>query len=235
MALLSGCGRTSSVGIEQIVANNRRAVGSGARVNSLQMDLAMQDAGRNLDAVYQVTRDGRMRIDIIADGQRVYTEAFDGKKGWDMDQKGNATIDAHGEALWHGTQFPGGVFNLEDMAANGHKLELVGREVVDEVNYEVLKLTLSDGFETYRYINPATWLIDRARDFRAFHPAVNGQKTWVETVWSDYRPVQGVMRAFTSVNNDLTSGKVLARQTVKTIAVNADLAPSIFQMPVPRR
>lgn len=221
-----------SVTLEQIVAHNSRAVGSGAGIHSLEIDLAMQDSGQTFDAVYKATREGRMRIDIIVKGQRVYTEAYDGSQGWDMDKDGNATVDPHGDALWHGTQFPGGIFGLEDMQANGHKLEYVGRETVAGVDYYVLKLTLSDGFETYRYVNPATWLIERGRDFRAFHPAVDDKKTWVETVWSDYRPVQGVLRPSRSVNNDLTAGKQVASQTMQEYKVNPEFDPSIFQMPV---
>lgn len=220
-----------AVTLEQIVAHNAQAVGSGAGIHSLEINLAMLDSGQSFDAVYKVTRDGRMRIDIIVKGQRVYTEAYDGKQGWDMEKDGSVSVDTHGDALWHGTQFPGGIFGLEDMRANGHKLDYLGREVLDGVDYYVLKLTLSDGFETYRYINPDTWLIERGRDFRAFHPAINDKKTWVETVSSDYRPVAGVLRSYLSVNNDLTAGKQVAQQTATAFKVNPVFDPAIFQMP----
>lgn len=219
------------VALQQIIEHNRQAVGSGAGIQSLEIGLAMQDSGQAFDADYKVTRDGRMRIDILVKGERVYTEAYDGKRGWDMEKDGSVSVDPHGDALWHGTQFPGGIFGLEDMQANGHRLQYTGRETLGGVDYYVLKLTLSDGFETYRYVNPDTWLIERGRDYRAFHPAVNDKKTWVETVWSGYRPVAGVMRAFTSVNNDLTAGKPVASQTVTAFKVNPGFDPAIFAMP----
>ena len=198
----------------------------------MEVDFKMQERGATLDAVYKVSREGRMRIDILKDGKRIYTEAYDGRQGWDWAEEGTkATIDPHGDALWHGTQFPGTIFALSDMAALGHRLEYVGREQIDGVNYYVLKLTLRDGFETYRYVNPETWLIDRGRDFRAFHPAVNDRKTWVETLWSDYPDVGGVLRPFVSTNVDLTTARQLARQEISAYKVNPSFDPAIFSMP----
>jgi hypothetical protein len=221
--------------LDQIVSNNRHAVDGdqdSSGVDSLEMGLSMQDHGQALDADYKVTRDGRMRIDILKDGRRVYTDAYDGHRGWDQGQEGSAAVvDPHGEALWHGTQFPGQIYALSDMHKLGHKLEYTGREQLDGVDYYVLKLTLSDGFVTYRYVNPKTWLVDRGRDFRAFHPALDAKQTWVETAWSDYRPVEGLLYSFTSVNTDLNSGTQLAEQKVTSLKINPKFDPALFQMP----
>ncbi|HEX4300963.1 MAG TPA: hypothetical protein VH327_08845 [Gammaproteobacteria bacterium] len=218
-----------------IVANNQRVVTRGqdtSGIDTLEIALTMHDSGQDFDADYKVTRNGRMRIDILKGGKRVYTEAYDGHRGWDLGKDGSAAVvDPHGDALWHGTQFPGNIFTLKDMQANGHKLEYMGRERLEGVDYYVLKLTLSDGFVTYRYVNPKTWLIDRARDFRAFHPAVDGHQTWVETASSDYRPVEGLMYAFLSTNTDVTNGKQLAIQKATSIKINPKLDPALFQMP----
>lgn len=221
--------------LTEIIANNNGALhrtGSSVSMRSMEIDLKMQDSGSSMDAVYRVTRDGRMRIDILKNGVRVYTEAYDGHTGWDLGANGGAPkLDPHGDALWHGTQFPGNIFGLGDMHAAGHRLDYVGRENLDGIRYYVLKLTLSDGFETYRYVNPDTWLIDRGRDFRAFHPALNSQKTWVETRWSDYRPVEGTLYAFKSVNIDLNTGKELALTEVTSIEVNPTIDSTLFVAP----
>ncbi|HEV2213548.1 MAG TPA: hypothetical protein VGS99_09390 [Gammaproteobacteria bacterium] len=238
MFLPAACTRPdAAASLDEILSRNHAAVARGADssgIRSMEVDLAMLDGGRPIDAVYRVTRDGRMRIDILKQGKRVYTEAYDGKQGWDWGRDESAPFpDTHGAALWHGTQFPGQIFELKDMAALGHRLEYLGRETLDGVNYYVLKLTLSDGFETYRYINPDTWLIERGRDFRAFHPAVDPKQTWVETRWADYRPVEGVLRSFSSVNRDVTTGELLASQTVTAFKINPEIDPQIFAMPQP--
>ena len=238
-AAASGAPDASAVDLARIVANNKAAVQGGADtadIQAIEVDLDIKEANSTNQAVYRVDRKGRMRIDIYAGGKRVYTEAYDGHMGWDWGAEGSApTEDRYAAALWHGTQFPGLIFGLQDMAALGHKLEYIGREIVAGVDYYVLKLTLSDGFETYRYINPYTWLIERGRDFRAFHPARDDKQTWIETVWSDYRPLEGVQRAFLSVNTDLVTGKWQATNTVRAIKINPALDPAIFTAPSPPR
>lgn len=236
MSMLAGCAEPMApLDLGQIVTKNRQAISRAtpaAGTGTMEVDLKIEERGTALDAVYRVTRDGRMRIDILRDGKRIYTEAYDGHQGWDWGKEGSkATIDPHGDALWHGTQFPGTIFALSDMAALGHRLDYVGREQIDGVDYYVLRLTLRDGFETYRYVNPETWLIDRGRDLRAFHPAVNDRKTWVETLWSDYRDVGGVLRPFVSANVDLVAASQLAKQEITAYKVNPDFDPAIFSMP----
>lgn len=241
LSMLSGCmgpaaaSDAPAVDLAQIVANNKAAVQGGADtadIQAIEVDLDIKEAKSDNEAVYRADRQGRMRIDIYAGGRRVYTEAYDGQQGWDWGADGTVpTVDRYTAALWHGTQFPGTLFGLQDMAALGHKLEYVGRETIAGVDYYVLKLTLSDGFVTYRYINPDTWLMERGRDFRAFHPARDDRKTWIETVWSDYRPVQGVKRSFLSVNTDLNSGKWQATNTIHAIKINPPLDPGIFTAP----
>ena len=67
---LAACVRTSKpIDLGQIVANNQAAVSDHANtadIRSIRIDLSMQDSGSAFDAVYIATRDGRMRIDIIA-------------------------------------------------------------------------------------------------------------------------------------------------------------------------
>ena len=231
--VLSACMRPPEpIGLTVIIARNAAATGSGQAIQSMEVDLAMQDGDSTFDAIYRVTRDGRMRIDIIDHGQRIYTEAYDGHAGWDQGKDGKPPFpDIHGEALWHGTQFPGNIFGLEDMQKDGHTLQYMGRETVDGVDYYVIKLTLNDGFETYRYVNPQTWLIEHGRDFRAFHPAMDPKKTMVDTQWSDFRMVEGVMRSSTSVDTDLVTGKRLASQRVTAYKINPVFDPAIFVAP----
>lgn len=233
LPLLGACARPAEpIGLTVIIARNSAATGSGRAIQSMEVDLAMKDGDSTFDAIYRVTRDGHMRIDIIDHGQRIYTEAYDGHAAWDQGKDGKAPFtDPHGDALWHGTQFPGNIFGLEDMQKNGHILEYMGRETLEGVDYYVIKLTLSDGFETYRYVNPQTWLIERGRDFRAFHPALDPKKTQVETQWSDFRPVEGVMRSSMSVDTDLVTGKRLASQQVTAFKINPVFDPAIFVAP----
>jgi hypothetical protein len=232
--LLAGCASGRALTREELVERHVAAVGGAPaieRVERLEIEVRISEGKSELQGVWRADRQGRMRIDINAGGQRVYTEAFDGKRGWQMDESGSVKPSGGAPALWHGTQFPGRLFGLEEMERLGHSLELAGRERLDGVDYYVLELKLSDGFVTFRYLNPATWLIDRGRDVRAMHPDLDAKQKWLENRWSDWRPVAGVLRAFHEEQVEVQSGKVLQTSEVLRVEVNPVFPAGLFEAP----
>ena len=87
---------------------------------------------------------------------------------------------------------------------------------------------MSDGFETYRYVNLRTRRIERSRDVRAPHPDVDPKKTLLETAWSDFRSVDGVLRPFVETQTDLATGKRNQTVTVQSIRKLPALADALF-------
>jgi hypothetical protein len=186
-----------------------------------------------VDGRYVATRDGRMRIDVSMDGTRVFTEALDHARSWSWspDEGVNEGSPQGSAALRHGIEFPFKLFGLHEMAARGHRLELQAREVVDGIDYHVLRLTLDDGFQVTYYVHPESWLIERERTRRALHVDVDPTPEWIETVYSDYRPVGGVLYPFKQMERQLTTGKVLSTGTVREIRINPPLAADRFAPP----
>lgn len=233
-----GCAEASDrINLEDLVERHTAAVGGIAAMDSVQrlrVYLRILEPGFTLEGVYRVDRRGRMRIDVYSDGRRVFTEAYDGETGWQMgaDSTSSTTADdAAAEALWHGTQYPNNIVPLHEVDDRGHRLELVGRDTVDDVAYHVLRLTLSDGFDTDWYVHPDTWLLERRRDVRALHPDQDPTERRLETRWSDFRSVAGVLRPFRSRQVDLATGGVLQRTEVEEIAVNPDFPGDVFVRP----
>jgi hypothetical protein len=37
-----------------------------------------------VEGLYQASRDGQMRIEVFADGKRVFSEGYDGRRGWQL-------------------------------------------------------------------------------------------------------------------------------------------------------
>jgi hypothetical protein len=162
-------------------------------------------------ASYRATPD-LMRIDIFAGGQRVYSEGLDAHSSWAWEGGKPAAADASPEgakAIRHGIEF--NLFGLHRFRARGHRLELAGREAVDGVDYHVIRVVMADGFETFRYIDPSSWMIGRSRDVRAIHPDTDQTKKLLENVYEDFRPVDGVMTSFRSHQADVATGAVLQR------------------------
>lgn len=237
-SLTLGCSPApDDVSLEELVRRHTEAVGGEAALDSvrrLRVDLRIVEPELTVDAVYRVDRRGRMRIDVFADGRRVFTEAYDGDEAWQMGTD-SATVtraeDQAAAALWHGTQYPNNILALNDMEKQGHNLALAGRDTLEGVAYHVLRLTLSDGSETDWYVHPGTWRIERRRDVRALHPDQDATERRIETRWSDFRPVAGVLRPFRSRQVDLATGEVLQRTEVKRIEVNPEFPDDVFGRP----
>lgn len=234
--LASWASTAEDLSLDQIVQRNTKAVGGKSAIESvktIQVSLKIEEPSFSVDAVYVAERKGRMRIDIYSKGKRVYTEAYDGKKGWQQDAEGPATDSSPqgSAALLHGVILPGKLYGLHEMAMLGHKVESIGREQIDGINYYALQLTLQDGYSQKYYVHPETWLIERSRVTRALHPDVDPTPTVIEDRYLDYRSVEGIQRAFRLDEFDVSNGKILQNGTVKEMKYNVELADSLFVKP----
>ena len=82
---LWGCGR-AELTVDDVIDRNTTAVGGRAAIEAIQsieVDLHITDPGFEADGVYYAARPGKMRIDVSAGGKHVFTEAFDGQRGWE--------------------------------------------------------------------------------------------------------------------------------------------------------
>lgn len=203
-------------------------------VRAVEIDLKIIEPTFAVDGSYAATRDGQMRIDVYSDGERVFTEAVDGARSWSMEggeTHGRAGPEKATAALLHGTEFPFKLYGLHEMIGRGHRLQLLGEEMLDGVSYSVVQLRLNDGFEVRYYLNPATGLIERDRQSRALHVEVDPTPQWIETSYSDYRPVAGVLFPFRQIERVVDTGEVLSSGEVKAVRVNPPIDAGRFSMP----
>src|ERR1700739_927655 len=168
--------KVGPVTVEEIIERNTNAMGGRAAIEAVQaveVSLHIRDPNSEVDGVYRAARPGRMRIDIIANGTRVFMERFDGEKGWQWNGKEEKEEGVTPTAaIRHGVELPGNLFGLHEMRERGHRIELAGRRKIDGVDYYVLHLIFADGDETSLFVDPQTWRITRRRDVRAMHPDV---------------------------------------------------------------
>jgi hypothetical protein len=234
LIFISGCQRRSLT-LEELIARNTEAMGGREALAALQaaaVDLHIVDPGFAVDGIYRIARPGKMRIDIKADGRHVYTEGFDGKRGWQWKGAGTATVEESPKAtasLRHGVELPGHLFDLDEVRARGHRLKLVGRQKLDETDYYVIRLTMDDGYTTDLYLDPTSWLITRRRHEGALHVDIDPTPTTIEQRMSDFRKVSGVTFSFANTEVDLKTGKVLETTTVRAVTVNPPIDPGIFE------
>jgi len=233
------CSRPGSpaLSLEELIHRNTEARGGrGAieAIRNLEVKLRIVEPTFTADGVWRVDRRGRMRIDVFMKDQRVFTEAFDGERGWQMPGGNEAATPASPDgtaALRHSGQLPTNILGLHEMMGHGHRLEYAGREEVAGVSYHVVVLTLDDGFATRYYIDPENFLIARARVRKALHPDIDPTPTTIETVWTDLREVAGVRFAFQASDTDLAAGRLLQTTTLLEITPDASLDENLFRMP----
>lgn len=222
--------------LTEIVQCNARAVGARAlaALDAVAYRLEIAEPGFIAQGYYRVTREGRMRIDIHVDGDRVFSEGHDGKTAWSWNA-GEAHAVPAGEqgeaALRHGVEQPGHLYALIHLPENGHRMRLAGMDTDGDREYAVVEVTLSDGFRQWYWVNRESCLIERNRNFRAFHPDLDSTEKWVETRFSDFRSIDGVTRAFASENVDLASGEVLGTTRILEYIPDPGLAPEEFEAP----
>jgi hypothetical protein len=232
--VVAGCHKGSdSLSLDEIVERNTDAMGGRAAieaVQSIQIDLHIKDPSFEVDGSYYAARPGKMRIDVSADGKHVFTEAFDGQSGWQWEGKGEQqpATEKGTAALRHGVELPGKLFGLHELKARGHKMELVGREQIDGINYYALQLILSDGYTVSLYVDPNSWLVTRRRDVRPLHVDVDPMPTTIEQVSSDFRDVSSVKFPFATTETDLNTGKQLESTETKSVKINPTLPPTLF-------
>ena len=146
-----------------LVERNTEALGGADALDAVQTMIkrSIVEEGEFRDVtVFATDRQSRMRVDIFADGDRVFAESYDGTTGyqWRPDTGPSEASEQGTVALSHTPELPNHIFQLKDLAENGHTLEYLEEETIDGVEYSVLKLTLSDGFETFLYLETAIGL-----------------------------------------------------------------------------
>jgi hypothetical protein len=236
-----GCAtpKSSAPTLEELISRQTEARGGQVAIEAirnLEVRLHIVEPTYAADGVWRGDRRGRMRIDVFIEGNRVFTEAFDGMDGWQQPsgKEHGAPASAGGvAALRRSGQLPINILGLHEMADHGHRLELAGREDVAGVSYYVIVLTLDDGFVTRYYIDPGSLLITRARVRKALHPDIDATETTIETVWSDFREITGVgvRFPFQATETDLVAGKLLQTMTVLDVRANLPTDDLLFQMP----
>jgi hypothetical protein len=233
-----GCGiaacQRASLTVDQVIGQNTKAMGGRAAieaVKSIEVELHIVDPDFEVDGRYRAARPGRMRIDVLAHGKHVYTEAFDGDRGWQWKGKGAAIEEESAEAtaaLRHGVELPGKLVGLHELRQRGHRVDLAGRERIDGIDYYALRITMNDGSATTLYVDARNWLITRRRDVRPLHVDIDPTPTTIESRFSDFRKVGGVLFAFASTDTDLATRDVLETTTVRSITVNPQFDATIF-------
>ena len=239
-----GCGLAAAVvpaalraqerlSLDDIVARHVRARGGAEaldRVTSCLIELDITENGQTIQGRYAAQASGLVRIDIYAGGNLVYREGVDRQGVW-LWPGGEAAPRASvasgsANALLHGAE--NHLFGLHRFPERGHRLRLMPAAQVDGVAHPVIEVVYATGHTSYFYIDPSGWHFVRRRDERAYHPDYDSTQRRVETRFSRFETVDGVVAPHSNVDIDLATNDVLATNEVRRRTLNPALPRGLF-------
>lgn len=208
--------------LERLIARNTLARGGARRLNGLR---SMASVVRVTEPTFRVlgrylaTADGLVRVDVYADGKRVFSEGVDSVGVWawpGAESSPKPSTEKGKAALLHSIEF--NLISLGRMKGRGHRLafapEIARRES------HVIQLTQADGFESRLFVSPESWLVVGRQDRRAYHPDVDSTEKRIESQFSDFRAVGGIVSPFLSRDIDLDTGKEIGRAETLSVQWN---------------
>jgi hypothetical protein len=231
-SVLTACASTPRDPLAELLERHTAARGGShaiEAIRNLRTQVEIAEQGTTITGDYRATAE-HMRIDVRVGGERVFSEGVDARGSWQQDGAGAPLRETRPEgeaALRHGIEF--NLFGLQQLAGRGHRLRLEPDEILDGVGYRVVHVRLADGFETWLYVNPANWMIERRRDVRALHPDAEPTAILIESRFTDFRPMCGALFAGASSQVDARTGALL--QTTRTLAQECNLPDSQLALP----
>jgi len=228
-ASLPGVVRAADLSLDDIIARHTKARGGRAALDAISAQYVDQDItenGSTVNAHYLCDKQPAFRIDIYAKGKHTFCEGLDAKGPWIWPQAQPAARDGVADgakSAIQGIQF--NLYGLHAFPALGNRLSLEPRQTISGTNYHVIGVNMRGSYQTYLYLDPDTFLVMRRRDDRAPHPDLNAARKSLETQYFDYRPVSGVMAAFSQHQVDLASGAVTQTITSHEIVYYPPVPP----------
>jgi hypothetical protein len=219
--------------LEDLLARNAIAYGGSenwAGIENVRYLLTIKEPSFEVTGTYVATRDGSMRIDIEADGQRVFSEGLHDGRAWQWTAGEGITSqdDKSAEALRHGIELPGRFFLLQDLHKRGEKVTLEDAVFEEDRRQWQVRVILEDGFNHDYFIDDTSALIIRERDYRAFHPGIDSTQVTVETRKQEPLWVDGVLSYRVNNNVNVDSGEWLATTRVRSIEHNIEIPEGYF-------
>ena len=227
--LVPVAGRAQTV--DDVVARHLAARGGLDRIRAIQSLRMTGRATTNGESPALITREvqrpGRIRIELSYQG---VTAAYvsDGESGWQVSPF-DGSLDPEPMAPEQ-MQVARDQSDIDgpfvDSTAKGLRVELAGKAPLDGRDAYKLKVTTKDGAVRHHYVDAVSHLLVRSEATRP----VRGRMTNVETTFSDYREVAGVM--FPHAIETGASGRATRmRIVVDRVEVNPPLDAARFRAP----
>jgi hypothetical protein len=204
-------------------------------IQSIELRLDLVEPTFALQGDYLANRNNCMRIDISNGGRYLQSEGVSAEGGWAVaagDTSYSPQAAGGTETLLHGIDHPARMLGLDEFPQRGHRLTVVGRTSIGTTAFDEIDVVYADGYTAELYLDPRTHLIARMREHKPMHVAIDPTKQSIETQFSDYRRVGGVLFPFFSREVNWDTGKELGHTTVRSVVLNSEAAAAACKRPV---
>lgn len=224
---------SAALTLDEVIRRHTIARGGAEALDSVRsclIDVEIAEGGQSLQGRYAADASGVVRVDVYAAGALVYSEGVDAEGVWlwprsePSPRPSVATGPAN--ALLNGAE--GHLFGFHRYRERGHRLRLMPSERIDGVDHAVVEVVFTTGHTSYFYLAADSWLVVRRRDQRAYHPDASQVQQRIETRFSDFRAVDGVLYASRDVDVDLATGNLLATHRATRRVLNPAFPAGMF-------
>jgi len=220
--------------LDDILHCNAEALGGDdalERIDTLRIELDIEEPGFEVTGTWVGSRDGRMRIDVHADGERVFAEGLDGERAWQWTPGDGVSLsDERGKAaLRHGIEAPGRFYTLRQLRARGARLELLEPGPLAREGEWQIRLARDDGTVIDFFLDRSSCLPTREVSRRAFHPDIDPTEVLIQTVHNEPVEVGGVLRFRLGESSELPTGEWLGTTRVRRVEHNVELTEGFFE------
>jgi len=215
--------------VDALIARHLQARGGSARwraVTTLRLTGRVMSDGHEQGLLILARRPGLRREELAFELGTVVS-AFDGERAWTLDPflGPGAARELTGPALELAREQADFDGPLIDHAAKGHRLTLEGETTVDERRGWRVKLTRRDGRVSWHDLDAASGVeLRMSVEIRG-----GGDPVVVETIFDDYRPVDGILVPHRVVTR--TGDRATSEIVIEQVAFNVPIDLAVFRMP----
>ena len=218
--------------LDEVLDNYYEAIGgieAWKALNTMRATGSMAMGGMGIEAPFVVTvkRPNKVRIEFTFQGM-TGVQAYDGETAWMlMPFMGKTDPEVMPDDMAKDVLDQADIDGaLVDWQADGHQVELMGKEETAGTETYKLKVTKKNGDVEYYFLDAEYFIPIKMEGSRE----VQGRVVEFETILSDYKEVNGLMIAHSveAKPKGAPSGQVI---TIEQVEVNIDVDDSAFTMP----
>jgi hypothetical protein len=214
---------------EEIISKHILALGGKdilEKINTMSVESSTQVMGNDLPTVTTIVNGKAYKNESDMNGQKI-VQCYTEKAGWSMNPMNGGAVETmpanQFKAGKHQFDIGGPFLNYQ---AKGNKVELVGKELVGQVQTYKLKLFTRDSIEMTYFVDTATYYIVQTLQ----NSDMMGQEITLKTSLSDYRKTDiGYVMPYAI---DLSFGDQFSLNiAIKKVEFNKTIDPAVFDIP----